>query len=158
MGVIVLVTWINPWSFIPAGIATVAMLFLRHHFAPCSRDLQRLSSTLRSPIYSYLTSTINGLKVIRSYRAEKTCRSDFFGHLDDHTRATYLLCSANRWAAIRFDWIALFFFAVVISLALAIRVAGGHFSPADIALTLAYTFSLVGVLQWTIRFVSAVSL
>ena len=148
-----MVTWINPWSLLPAGIATAVMLFLRQRFAPCSRDLQRLDSSLRSPIYSYLTSTIDGLKVIRSYRAEKTCRSEFFGYLDDRTRASYLICHTTRWAAIRFDWVVLFFFTVVIALALAMRVAGGQLSPADIAMTLSYTFNMMGVLQWTIRFV-----
>ena len=129
------------------------MLFIRYRFAPCSRNLKRLESTSRSPIFSYLTSTINGLKVVRSYHAEKICLSEFFSHLNDNTRASYLLLTTNRWAAIRFDCITVGFVAVVTVMALVVRVTGGLFSAADIALTLSYSLNLMGILQWTIRFV-----
>ncbi len=151
--IIALVSWLNPWSFIPATIATIGMLFIRHRFARCSRDLKRLEATTRSPIYSYLTSTIHGLKVIRSYHAEQICLSEFFSHLDNNTRASYLFLTAHRWAAIRFDWISVFFIAVVTLMALIVRITGRQFSAADIALTLSYSLNLMGLLQWAIRFV-----
>lgn len=151
LGVLGLVAWLNPWSLLPAGVAAIAMLFLRSRFAQCSRDLKRLENTSRSPIYSYVTSTINGLKVIRSYHAEHICSSEFFSHLDDNTKAYYLFLTTNRWAAIRFDWIALTFIVIVTVLALVVRIAGRQFSPADIALTLSYSLSLLSLFQWTVR-------
>jgi ATP-binding cassette, subfamily C (CFTR/MRP), member 4 len=129
----------------------VGMLLIRHRYARCSRDLKRLESTLRSPIYSYLSSTIYGLKVIRSYRSEHICSSLFFSHIDDNTRALFLLMTTNRWAAIRFDWITLLFFSIITALAVIARITSGQFSAADIALTLSYSFNLMGLLQWTIR-------
>lgn len=128
------------------------MLFIRHRFACCSRDLKRLDSTSRSPIYSYVTSTINGLQVIRSFQAEKICCSEFFAYLDDNTKAYYLLFTTNRWAALRFDFIALTFIAIVTCLALAVRIIGQQFSIADLALTLSYSMNLLILFQWTIRF------
>ena len=130
------------------------MLYIRYRFARCSRDLKRLEGTARSPIYSYLTSTINGLKVIRSHRAEKTCLSEFFSHVNDHTRVNYLSQTTVRWAAIRFDWYTVFFIGFVTSMALIVRIAGTQFSAADIALTLAHSLNLMNLLQWTVRFVS----
>ncbi|CAF3989329.1 unnamed protein product [Rotaria sp. Silwood2] len=151
LGVVALVSWLNPWSFIPAIMATIGMLFIRHRFARCSRDLKRLESTARSPIYSYLTSTILGLKVIRSYHAEKTCLSEFFSLLDDNSRANYLFLITNRWAAIRFDWITISFIAFVTAMAVIVRTTGRLFSSADIALTLSFSLNLMGLLQWAIR-------
>ena len=148
---VALVTWLNPWSLVPAGAAAIAMLFVRYRFARCSRDLKRLESTSRSPIYSYLTSTIHGLKVIRSYHAEKTCLAEFFAHLDNNTRANYLYLTTNRWAAIRLDWVALFFIATVTILSMIARITGRHFSAADIALTLSYSLNLTTVFQWSAR-------
>ena len=127
------------------------MLSIRHRFARCSRDLKRLESITRSPVYSYLSSTIHGLKVIRSYHAETMCSNEFFAHLDDNTRASYLFLTTNRWVAVRFDWITLFFIAIVTALALIVRIMGRQFSTADIALTLSYSLNLMGFLQWTIR-------
>jgi ABC-type multidrug transport system fused ATPase/permease subunit len=129
------------------------MLFIRHRFAQCSRDLKRLENITRSPIYSYLTSTIHGLKVIRSYHAENICSKEFYSYLDDNTRANYLFLTTNRWVAFRFDWITLFFISIVTSLALIVHITSRQFSAADIALTLAYSLSLMGLIQWTIRLV-----
>jgi ATP-binding cassette subfamily C (CFTR/MRP) protein 4 len=152
--VIGLISWLNPWSFIPTVIAAIAMIYIRYRFAPCLRDLKRLEGTTRSPFYSYLTSTINGLKVIRSYHAEKICLSEFFFHVDNNTRADYLFAITTRWVSIRLDWITLFFILAVSSLAVIVRIAGRQFSAADVALTLSYSLSLMCLLQWTIRFVS----
>jgi ABC-type multidrug transport system fused ATPase/permease subunit len=147
-----LVSWLNPWTFIPVAIATIGMLYIRYHFASCLRDLKRLEGITRSPFYSYLTSTIDGLKVIRSYHAEKICLSEFFSHLDNNTRVHYLFSTTNRWAAVRFDSITVVFVIVVTLLAIIVRIIGRQFSAADIALTLSYSLNLICLLQWTIRF------
>ena len=131
----------------------MGMIYIRRRYTPCSRDLKRLEGIARSPSYSYLTSTIEGLKVIRSYHAEQICSAEFFSRLDEHTRVLYLFFTTNRWAGIRFDWITLFFVIVVTLLAIFVRILGRQFSSADIALTLSYSLNLTGLLQWTIRFV-----
>ncbi|CAF1632625.1 unnamed protein product [Rotaria magnacalcarata] len=151
IGIMVLVSWLNPWAFIPSGIATMCMLYIRYRFAHCSRDLKRLEGITRSPFYSYLTSTIHGLKVIRSCHAENICASEFFSHVDTNTRVEYLFLTTTRWAVIRFDWVTVFFVAIVTLLSIGLRVFGRQFSSADIALTLSYSLSLMGLLQWTIR-------
>lgn len=153
LGAVVLVTWLNPWSLMPAAISAIALLCIRRQYAQCSRDLKRLEGVTRSPFYSYLTSTIYGLKSIRSYCAEKTCSAEFSSYLDNNTRTEYLFITTNRWAAVRFDWITLFFLCFVTVLAIFLRVLGRQFSPADIALTLSYSLYLIDLLQWTIRFV-----
>jgi ABC-type multidrug transport system fused ATPase/permease subunit len=107
VGAVLLVGSLNIWAFIPAISTACAMLFIRHRFASCLRDLKRIEGLTRSPVYSQLTSTIHGLKVIRSYHAENISAKEFFFNLDQNTRAAYLLLVTNRWAAIRFDWTAL---------------------------------------------------
>ncbi|CAF0978516.1 unnamed protein product [Rotaria sordida] len=151
LGIVTLVGILNPLAFIPAVVAVIAMLLLRYRFASCLRDLKRLEGVTRSPVYSQLTSTIHGLKVIRSYHAENICSREFLHHLNDNTRVNYLSITTNRWAAIRFDWIALSFIVLVTLLAMIVRLTQQQFSAADIALTLSYSLNLMGLLQWTIR-------
>ncbi|CAF3238457.1 unnamed protein product [Rotaria sp. Silwood2] len=151
LGAITLVGILNPLAFIPAVMAAIAMLFLRYLFAQCLRDLKRIEGVTRSPVYSQLTSTIHGLKVIRSYHAENICSNEFLHNLNDNTRVNYLLITTNRWAAIRFDWIALCFIVLVTLLAMIVRLTQRQFSASDIALTLSYSLNLMGLLQWTIR-------
>ncbi|CAF3558667.1 unnamed protein product [Rotaria sp. Silwood1] len=151
LGTIVLVVFLNPWSFIPAIIAGCGMFYLRYRFASCSRDLKRLVGTTRSPVYSQLTSTIHGVKVIRSYHAENICSREFHYHLDNNTRVSYLIATLNRWSAMRFDWVSLIFIALVIILAIIVRISQRQFSAVDIALTLTYSLNLMGLFQGTIR-------
>ena len=106
LGAIIRVGLLNSWAFIAAIIAAAGMLFLRHRFATCSRDLKRLIGITRSPLYSQLTSTVHGLKVIRSFRAETICSKQFLQHLNDNTRVEYLVVTLNRRSAIRFDLVS----------------------------------------------------
>ncbi|CAF1175851.1 unnamed protein product, partial [Adineta ricciae] len=151
LGFVVLIGILNPWAFIPALFAGAGMLFIRYHFARCLRDLKRIEGVTRSPIYSQLSSTIYGVKVIRSYHAEKIAHNEFYRHLDDNTRVNYLLLTMNRWVAIRFDWIAFAFISIVTILAMVVRLTQQAFSAADIALTLSFGLNLMGLVQWTIR-------
>ena len=151
MGTIVLVGIINPWAFIPAGIVTIILLFIRDRFAPISRSLKRLTSVTRSPIYSQLTSTVQGLQVIRSYRAEKTSCREFFRCVNDSSRVLNVIVAANRWSAMRFDMVALIFVASITILAVMARILQQQFSVVDVTLTLTYSLNLMGLLQWTIR-------
>ncbi|CAF3680029.1 unnamed protein product [Rotaria sordida] len=150
LGTVTLVVFINPWSFIPAIIATSGMFFFRHRFASFSRDIQRLLGITRSPMYSQLTSTIHGLKVIRSYHAENICSKEFHYHLDNNTRVKYLIEILQRWSAMRFDWITLIFIGLVIVFAIIVRISQRQFSIVEIALTLTYSLNLMGLFQWTI--------
>lgn len=151
LSTVILVGYLNPWSFISALIATIAMLFIRYRFASCSRDLKRLLGTVRSPVYSHLTSTYHGLQVIRSYRAQQICSEEFFHHLDNTVRVNYLVATLNRWSAIRFDWISMLLVTLAIALAIVARITQKSFSTVDIALTLTYSLSLMSLFQWTIR-------
>ncbi|CAF0797585.1 unnamed protein product [Rotaria sordida] len=152
LGIVALVGWLHPWSIVPALVSAGGLLFVRYRFASTSRDLKRLEGITRSPVYSHLSSTIHGLKVVRAYRAEDVWSTDFIAHLDDNTRANHLIIATNRWAAIRFDWVALIFIGLVTLLAMVLRVTEYHnFSPAEIALVLSYSLSLMTLLQWTIR-------
>ena len=127
------------------------MFIIRYRFAQCSRDLKRLEGTTRSPMYSHLTSTIRGLKVIRSYHVEEMCSNEFLYHLDNNSRVNFLITVINRWATIRFNWVSLMFLAFVTSLALIIRIYQQQLSTADIALTLSYSLNMIDIFQWAVR-------
>jgi ABC-type multidrug transport system fused ATPase/permease subunit len=128
------------------------MLIVRYRFSRCFRDLKRLEGISRSPIYSHLSSTIHGLKVIRSYHAEQMSSKQFLSHLDDHIRVNFLIITAERWAAIRFDGVTITFLSLVTCFSMLARIYYQEFSTASIALTLSYCLNLIGLFQWTIRF------
>ncbi len=147
----VFVSVLNPWSLLPAVLAALCMLIVRSYFAQGSRDLKRLEGTSRSPVFSQLSSIIQGLQVIRSYRAEETCLKEFYSHLDKNTRVKYSFVATIQWAGIRFDWVSLIFIALVTAFAMVLHTTNDNFSAINMALTLTYSLNLVGLFQWTIR-------
>lgn len=152
LGVVGLVGWINYWSFIPAFLCFLGLLFVRYRYAPSSRCLKRLEGTTRSPIYSHVASSLHGLHVIRSCSSEDMCSSDFNSHMDDNTRVNHLIIETNRWAGFRFDWVALAFIALVTLLAMLLRVTQYlHISSIQLALIISNSLTLMSLLQWTIR-------
>jgi ABC-type multidrug transport system fused ATPase/permease subunit len=127
------------------------MLIVRYRFSRCFRDLKRLEGITRSPIYSYLLSTIHGLKVIRSYHAEQMCSKQFLSYVDDHVRVYFLTITTERWAAMRFDGVTFTFLCLVTIFSMLARIYYQKLSTADIALTLSYSLNLMGLFQWAIR-------
>ena len=68
---------------------------LFHH--PCDAYLAR------SPVYSYLSASIQGVPIIRAYGAGATCVRDFARCLDEHTRVYSVMLGMNRWSAMRIE-------------------------------------------------------
>lgn len=54
-----------------------------------------LFGSAKSPVYTHLSATLNGLTTIRAYKAEKILEEEFDSHQDTHTACVYLSLSAN---------------------------------------------------------------
>ena len=53
-------------------------------------------SSARSPIYSHLSTTLQGLPVIRSYSMQSVTMDQFHSAQNHHTQAWYLYLVATR--------------------------------------------------------------
>lgn len=62
------ITWVAGWRFSVAALA-LAVLYRQAAglYAQTARDLRRLDSTTRSPLYAVFGEAISGLQVIRAY-------------------------------------------------------------------------------------------
>ncbi len=56
-----------------------------------------------SPIFALLSTTIEGLPVIRAYKMENNFFKQFQLLLDDQTTASFLFVSGNRWLSVNLD-------------------------------------------------------
>jgi len=71
-------------------------------------------STARSPLYSHISSTIQGLSTIRAYKEEEKFSIYLHHYLNEHTKAWYLYLATNRWFGMRIDLISAAFLATVV--------------------------------------------
>ena len=72
-------------------------------------------SSGRSPLYSHMMDTIEGLPVIRALDKEDHFRERFYHLQDRHTSAWFLYINAQRWMGVRAEWtVALFLTACLL--------------------------------------------
>ncbi|GMF24437.1 unnamed protein product [Phytophthora lilii] len=129
----------------------------QRYFIKTSRELQRLDSISRSPIFALLSETLDGLSTIRAFGVE----SNFIGHnnylLDKNQRAYFLNFTINCWLALRLEFVgtciaAAAAFAAV--LAHGTNAAEGAAFAGIVGVSLTYAFTVTQSLNWTVRMIS----
>uniref|UniRef100_A0A670I632 Multidrug resistance-associated protein 4 n=1 Tax=Podarcis muralis TaxID=64176 RepID=A0A670I632_PODMU len=84
-GVVAVAIGVIPWILVPLIPLFILFIFLRRYFLDTSRDIKRLESTTRSPVFSHLSSSLQGLWTIRAFKAEQRFQELFDAHQDLHT-------------------------------------------------------------------------
>ncbi|XP_030712764.1 ATP-binding cassette sub-family C member 4 [Globicephala melas] len=148
IGVVGVAVSVIPWIAIPLVPLGIIFFVLRRYFLQTSRDVKRLESTTRSPVFSHLSSSLQGLWTIRAYKAEERFQELFDAHQDLHSEAWFLFLTTSRWFAVRLDAICAIFVIVVAfgSLILAKTLDAGQ-----VGLALSYALTLMGMFQWCVR-------
>ncbi|CAF0816466.1 unnamed protein product [Didymodactylos carnosus] len=148
MCTIIFIAIVQPISLIAMAIISIVLYYVRNVFSPAMRDVKRLESLARSPIYSHLSATLHGVPLIRSYRSQSLCLNDFSYHLDSHTKVYSIMVGITRWAGMRIDCIASSFVGLLTTSVFAFH---RNLPISDLSLILAYSFGLIGSVQWFTR-------
>ncbi|XP_075419651.1 ATP-binding cassette sub-family C member 4 [Tenrec ecaudatus] len=148
VGVVGVAVAVIPWVAVPLIPLAIIFFILRRYFLETSRDVKRLESTTRSPVFSHLSSSLQGLWTIRAYKAEERFQGLFDAHQDLHSEAWFLFLTTSRWFAVRLDAICGIFVIVIAfgSLLLARTLDAGQ-----VGLALSYALTLMGMFQWCVR-------
>uniref|UniRef100_A0A672ZR01 Cystic fibrosis transmembrane conductance regulator n=1 Tax=Sphaeramia orbicularis TaxID=375764 RepID=A0A672ZR01_9TELE len=85
LGVICVAASVIPLILVPVIPLLGVFLWLRRYFLRTSRDIKRLESTTRSPVFSHLSSSLQGLWTIRAFGAEERFQKTFDAHQDLHS-------------------------------------------------------------------------
>ncbi|KAG0222133.1 Multidrug resistance-associated protein 1 [Actinomortierella wolfii] len=75
----------------------VCYSFLSGYFLVSSRELKRLDSAARSPMYSHFNETLSGLVTIRAYKDGERFSTQATKMLDQSQQVFYLTNSTTRW-------------------------------------------------------------
>uniref|UniRef100_A0A8D3C694 Cystic fibrosis transmembrane conductance regulator n=1 Tax=Scophthalmus maximus TaxID=52904 RepID=A0A8D3C694_SCOMX len=148
VGVIAVAASVIPWILIPLLPLLFVFLYLRRYFLETSRDIKRLESTTRSPVFSHLSSSLNGLWTIRAFGAEQRFQNIFDAHQDLHSEAWSLFLTTSRWFAVRLDGLCAIFIIMTTFGCLLLR---DQLDAGSVGLVLTYCVTLVGLFQWGVR-------
>src|ERR1700712_6075681 len=80
-------------------------LYIQRYYLRTSRELKRLDSISRSPIYAHFQESLSGISTIRAYRQQSRFSSENEWRIDANLRAYFPSINANRWLAVRLELI-----------------------------------------------------
>ncbi|KAE8368538.1 P-loop containing nucleoside triphosphate hydrolase protein [Aspergillus caelatus] len=99
----------------------IVVFFLQHFYLKTSRQLRLLDLESRSPLYSHLLDTVEGLATIQAFGWEIDFRMANSTLLDVTQRTYYMLSCIQRWLTLVLDLVVAAEAVIVVSLAVALR-------------------------------------
>merc|ERR1719210_1290484 len=138
----------TPLTILPIILVLCGYYFVQRIYVSASRQLKRLESTSRSPIYSHFGETINGVSVIRAYGLQNTFIKESERRVDKNLQATFCAVIANRWLAVRLETVGN---CIIFAAALFAVLGRDTLSPGLVGLSVSYALQVTQTLNWLVR-------
>ena len=148
LGSIVIIGATNPWVLFILIPLLPTIWWLRRFYMRSSRQLKRLESVTRSPIYTLFSTSLDGLTSIRAFGVQGDFLKMFIERIDANSRAYLIFTATTHWFGLRLDFTASLLTLVTSILAVVLR---HQLDPSTVALSISYCITLTGLFQWAIR-------
>ncbi|RKP21464.1 P-loop containing nucleoside triphosphate hydrolase protein [Rozella allomycis CSF55] len=148
LGVIIVICYVNYWLIITLPFILFSFLYVRKIYLKSSREIKRLEAISRSPIYSHLSITLQGLPIIRSSKMESNFKNTFLNFINENSKCYFAFIFTARWLGIRLDLLSSLFFTVSVIVCVLIK---DKIDPGLVGLGLAYVMQLISLVQWCTR-------
>uniref|UniRef100_A0A3B5AM29 ATP binding cassette subfamily C member 3 n=1 Tax=Stegastes partitus TaxID=144197 RepID=A0A3B5AM29_9TELE len=147
---IVIVSSTPIFAVVIAPLAFV-YIFVQRFYVATSRQLKRLESVSRSPIYSHFSETITGSSVIRAYGRHNAfvLMSDM--KVDENQKSYFPGIVSNRWLGVRIEFIGN---CIVLFAALFAVTGKENLNPGLVGLSVSYALQVTMSLNWMVRMTS----
>ncbi|KAL6233841.1 hypothetical protein BDW75DRAFT_214069 [Aspergillus navahoensis] len=121
------------------------------YYLRTSRELKRLDSVTRSPIYAHFQESLGGISTIRAYQQEERFSLENEWRMDANLRAYFPSISANRWLAVRLEFIGSVIILVSALLSIVSVATGSKLSAGMVGLAMSYALQITQSLNWIVR-------
>ncbi|KAI9040636.1 ATP-binding cassette glutathione S-conjugate transporter YCF1 [Aspergillus affinis] len=121
------------------------------YYLRTSRELKRLDSVTRSPIFAHFQESLGGISTIRAYRQENRFTLENEWRMDANLRAYFPSISANRWLAVRLEFIGSVIILTSAVLSIISVSTGSGLSAGTVGLAMSYALQITQSLNWIVR-------
>ncbi|CAD5115099.1 DgyrCDS4110 [Dimorphilus gyrociliatus] len=123
--------------------------FIQRFYIPTSRQLKRIESTTRSPIYVHFSETITGASTIRAYGVQSSFIKENDDKVDHNLKFYFSSIASNRWLGYRLEFVGA---CIVFSAALfAVIGKKDHIAGGIVGLSISYALQITQSLNWMVR-------
>ncbi|NXE76012.1 MRP3 protein, partial [Cochlearius cochlearius] len=129
----------------------ILYFFVQRFYVATSRQLKRLESVSRSPIYSHFSETVSGASVIRAYRRVKSFVDISDLKVDENQKSYYPGIVSNRWLGVRVEFVGN---CIVLFAALFAVIGKNSLNAGLVGLSVSYALQVTLSLNWMVRMTS----
>ncbi|XP_072483308.1 ATP-binding cassette sub-family C member 2 [Notamacropus eugenii] len=136
-----------------AIIIPLAILYIlvQRFYVATSRQLRRLDSVTKSPIYSHFSETVTGLPIIRAFEHQQQFLKHNETLIDTNKKCVFSWIISNRWLAIRLELVGNL---VVFFSALLMVIYRKNLQGDMVGLVLSNALNITQTLNWLVRMTS----
>ncbi|TSK14589.1 Canalicular multispecific organic anion transporter 2 [Bagarius yarrelli] len=149
--VLVICSALTPMFFIVIVPLMMFYWWVQRFYVATSRQLKRLESVSRSPIYSHFSETITGTSVIRAYGLNSSFVLMSDVKVDENQKSYYPGIVSNRWLGVRIEFIGN---CIVLFAALFAVIGKDNLSEGLVGLSVTYALQVTMSLNWMVRMTS----
>uniref|UniRef100_A0A0L8GHH2 ABC-type glutathione-S-conjugate transporter n=1 Tax=Octopus bimaculoides TaxID=37653 RepID=A0A0L8GHH2_OCTBM len=103
IGTIIIIGYSTPDFLVVVLPIMLVYYIIQTVYIPSSRQLKRLESTTKSPIYTHFSESISGSSMIRAFNIEQDFIEESRTLVDKNLVFVYVNKSSNRWLGIRLE-------------------------------------------------------
>ncbi|CRK87082.1 CLUMA_CG000826, isoform A [Clunio marinus] len=149
IAIMILVSIVNVYFLIPTLFMGTLLYGIRHVYVSTSRNVKRVESITRSPIYAHTNATLHGLSTIKALNAEESVRENFNNHLDHNTSAYFMFYTLTRGFAFWVDLLTVLYITVITYTF--VQMDASQIPGGNVGLAITQIIGLIGMTQWGIR-------
>lgn len=153
IAIFIVISISTPIFMAVAAPIVVIYYFVQKFYVATSRQLKRLESVTRSPIYSHFSETISGQSTIRAYAVDKRFTTESETKVDYNQAISYLSICANRWLGVRLEIVGSF---VVLAAAMFAVTARYTIDEAVVGLSITYALQISSLMAFFVRMTTEV--
>ena len=119
-------------------------------YVSTGREIKRLESVSKSPIYNYISETMSGRSVLRANQLDDILLEQFMGLEDNHSCVHLLFIHTTRWLSFRLEMIMTLLFVSIVIVFIELSrstIIDLKFTASEVGTTLNTVNNLLGLLQ-----------
>ncbi|XP_012587108.1 PREDICTED: multidrug resistance-associated protein 1 [Condylura cristata] len=148
IGACIIILLTTPMAAVVIPPLGLIYFFVQRFYVASSRQLKRLESVSRSPVYSHFNETLLGVSVIRAFEEQERFIRQSDLKVDENQKAYYPSIVANRWLAVRLECVGN---CIVLFAALFAVIFRDNLSPGLVGLSVSYSLQITSYLNWLVR-------
>ncbi|XP_057156086.2 ATP-binding cassette sub-family C member 12 isoform X14 [Pan paniscus] len=146
--ILVILAAVFPAVLLVMASLAVGFFILLRIFHRGVQELKKVENVSRSPWFSHITSSMQGLGIIHAYGKKESCITQFKTLNDENSSHLLYFNCALRWFALRMDVLMNILTFIV---ALLVTLSFSSISTSSKGLSLSYIIQLSGLLQVCVR-------